>query len=182
MIRCHNTNENFRSALNIPDTATVFGRYGGINTFDIYFVIQAIQNILTMNKNENIYFIFMNTDVFYNHERIFYFKGTTCMKAKKKFINTCDAMIHARIQGETFGLACGEFACCSKSVITYENSKERNHIDILKNKAILYKNYEEIYEIFNNFDKNINKNMKNNGYLEYTPEKVMYEFNKNFLI
>ena len=29
---------------------------------------------------------------------------------KKKFINTCDAMIYGRSLGESFGLSCGEFA------------------------------------------------------------------------
>ena len=35
-----------RSELNIPDEAIVFGRYGGVETFDIKFVYNSIKEIL----------------------------------------------------------------------------------------------------------------------------------------
>lgn len=101
----------------------MFGRYGGVETFDITFVYNSIKEIL--NKRNDIYFIFMNTNKFYIHKNIIYLNGTTDMYIKKKFINTTDALLHAREGGETFGLTCGEFAVCLKPVITYNQSREK---------------------------------------------------------
>ncbi len=151
MVRIYDTSEDYRSQLNISADAIVFGRTGGLESFDIQFVKTAIIDIL--EKRSDIYFIFMNTYEFYHHPRIFYFLGTTNMKNKRMFINTCGALIHARKCGETFGLVCGEFAVALKPVITFSNSSERNHIEVLGDKAILYNNYETVYKIFDEFEK-----------------------------
>jgi hypothetical protein len=178
MIYNYNTTEDLREELNIPSDAIVFGRYGGIETFDIKFVHQAIKDVLKLRQD--VWFIFMNTNEFYYHPQIIYFKGTSNMEYKKKFINTSDAMIHARTQGETFGITCGEFAIEKKPVITWNNSNERNHINILDKNAVLYSDYESVYKILNEFNKN-KYNMENNGYLEYNPENVINIFNKVYL-
>jgi hypothetical protein len=179
MIRVNDTDENLRSILKIPENSIVFGRYGGKETFDIDFVKECIKNIL--NEREDIFFIFLNTDVFLKNDKIIYLDGTTDMEFKRKFINTCDAMIHARKGGETFGLACGEFAVCEKPIITFNSEREINHIDVLKEKAIIYNNYNELYEIINTFHKN-KYDMKNNGYMEYNAENIMKIFNQVYLM
>ncbi len=178
MIYNYKTTENLRTELSIPSDAIVFGRYGGLETFDIEFVHQAIKDILKSRKD--VWFIFMNTNEFYQHSNIIYLKGTSNMEYKRKFINTSDAMIHARSQGESFGITCGEFAIEFKPVITWNGSKERNHINILGNQAILYSDYESIYKILNEFEKN-KYSMESNGYLRYNPENVMDIFNKIYL-
>ena len=38
---------------------------------------------------------------------------------KVSFINTCDCMIHARTDGETFGLAIAEFSTLNKPIISH---------------------------------------------------------------
>ena len=81
------------------------------------------------------------------------------MMKKKKFINTCDALLHAIYGGETFGLTCGEFSICEKPVITFGGSREREHLLILKDKVITYNNSNEILNILNTFKKH---DMKNN--------------------
>jgi hypothetical protein len=178
MIKNFDTSENMRLELNIPDFAIVFGRYGGKETFDIIFVHDVIKKIL--NERNNIYFLFMNTNKFYNHPKIIYLNGTTDMYIKKKFINTCNALLHARSCGETFGLTCGEFAVALKPVITYNGSKERNHINILNNKAILYNNFDELFDILNTFDNN-KYDMADNGYLFYNPINIMKIFSDTYL-
>ena len=170
--------DDLREILNISKEALVFGRYGSLYTFDISFVHETIKKIV--NERSDIYFIFMNTEIFYNHSNIIYLEGTTDMKIKRAFINTCDAMIHARFGGETFGLACGEFAILNKPIITFSQSEEKNHINILGNKAILYENERELYEIFSTFYKE-KYDMKNNGYFYYTPENVMHIFKEVYL-
>jgi glycosyltransferase involved in cell wall biosynthesis len=130
MVTLPECNENLRDNLNIPTDAIVFGRYGGKESFDIQFVHNVIKQLLDVRHD--VYFIFMNTTVFYEHKNIIYLPGNTEMIYKRKFINSCDALIHARYQGETFGLTCGEFAICEKPVITFGKSRENEHLLILK--------------------------------------------------
>ena len=147
MIRNYDTNESLKTELNIPENTIIFGRYGGLESFDIQFVKDAIINILKIRTD--IYFVFMNTYIFYEHSNIIYLEGTSSMKSKRKFINMCDALLHARESGETFGITCGEFAIQNKPVITWDGSRERNHINILGDKAVLYSDYDSIYKILN---------------------------------
>jgi hypothetical protein len=178
MIRNHDTKENLRESLSIPNNAIVFGRYGGVETFDIRFVHDAIRTVL--NERNDVYFLFMNTNQFHHHPRIIYLPATTDMEYKKKFINTCDALLHARGPGETFGLTCGEFAIELKPVITYSGSRERNHLNILGDKAVLYHDYDSVHNILLNW-KNGVYDMESNGYFEYTPEKIMKIFDSVYL-
>jgi hypothetical protein len=179
MIRNHETTKDLRQELGIPMDAIVFGRYGGIETFDIEFVHNAIIN--TVNTRSDIYFIFLNTIQFATHPQIIFLNGTSSMEYKRKFINTTDAFLHARKSGETFGISCGEFAVQLKPIITWDGSKERNHINILGSQAVLYSDYYSVYSILNTFEKN-KYSMESNGYLNYSPENVMKTFKKVFLL
>lgn len=178
MIRNFETDLDLRQELKIPSDAIVFGRYGGLETFDIEFVHQAIKKVL--ETRSDIYFIFMNTYEFTVHPQIIYLNGTTSMEYKRKFINTSDALLHARKDGESFGITCGEFAIEFKPVITWNGSRERNHINILGSQAVLYSDYESVYKILNEFKKD-KYNMENNGYLEYNPQNIMKIFNQVYL-
>jgi len=168
--------EDMRTTYNIPNDAIVFGRHGGFDTFNISYVHETIKKILI--NNDNIYFLFLNTKHFYQHKRCIYIDDVIIdINAKVEFLNTCDAMIHARIGGETFGLACAEFSILNKPIIT-AICGERAHIDILGSKGIYYKNEKELYNILNNFKK---KNIDYNCYKEFTPEKVIQIFDKVYL-
>lgn len=177
MVTLPDTDETLHAELNIPKDAIVFGRYGGVESFDIKFVHNAIKRI--MNTRANVFFIFMNTTPFYTHPNIIYLPGNADMVYKRKFVNTSDALIHARTGGETFGLTCGEFAICGKPVITWSGSKEREHLIILKDKAVIYNNESEVFDILNKFEKP--QEPVENGYMFYTPENVMSIFNKLFI-
>jgi hypothetical protein len=179
MVTLPESNENLRNALRIPENAIVFGRYGGKETFDIKFVYDIIQKIV--NVRDDVYFLFMNTNVFYEHKNIIYLPGNTDMNFKRKFINTCDALIHARISGETFGLTCGEFAICKKPVITWGGSIENEHLLILKEKAVIYNRPEDLKTILETFTKD-KYDVSENGYMFYTPENVMKIFKEICLI
>jgi glycosyltransferase involved in cell wall biosynthesis len=120
-------------------------------------------------------------EVFGDQDNILFTDGTTDVEQKVAFINTCDIMIHARERGETFGLAIGEFSTKNKPIITYSNSWERNHIETLGNKGIYYYDYDSLYNILINIQKSDIKEKEWNCYQEYTPEKVMKQFNKIFL-
>lgn len=179
MVTVPECNENLRSELNIPENAIVFGRYGGKESFDIKFVHDVIKEIV--NLRQDIYFLFMNTDVFYEHKNIIYLPGNADMIFKRKFINTCDALIHARERGETFGLTCGEFAICKKPVITWGGSREREHLLILKDKAVVYNTAYDLKVILETFAKD-KYDVNENGYMFYNPQNVMNIFNNVCLI
>jgi hypothetical protein len=179
MVTLPECDEHLRRDLNIPNDAIVFGRYGGKESFDIPFVYDVIKKILEVRND--VYFLFMNTNEFYQHKNIIYLPGNSDMVYKRTFINTCDALLHARDRGETFGLTCGEFSICEKPVITYGIARENEHLLILKDKAVIYNSPEEVYNILNTFTKD-KYDVKNNGYMFYTPENVMNIFEKVCLI
>ena len=87
-------------------------------------------------------------------------------------------MIHARKDGETFGLAVAEFSVANKPIITYASSKDKEHLKILGEKALLYKNGNELQDIILNFDKNEMSCKKWNAYEKFKPEIVIKEFER----
>ena len=176
MIPRHKMIGDLRKKLKINNSDFVFGRYGGYETFDLDFVKDTIKEVL--KKRNDIFFLFLNTQTFFNHKKIIYLPKTISVEFKSLFIDTCDAMIHARKDGETFGLSVGEFSAANKPIITFSKSKDKEHLRILKNKSILYKNREELLNIFLTINKNFLENKNWNCYTEYEPHRVMEKFDK----
>jgi len=167
---------NFKEKHNIPSTARVFGCYGGSTEFNIESTKRAIRK--AVEDHDDIYFIFMNIQEFADHPQIKFFPGNYDLKEKSAFVDACDAMIHARSGGETFGLAVSEFALSNKPVITYELSGERSHLDILGERAILYKGYEDLLDIFKNLPSFIKYTDYDLPYKQFSPELIMKKFEK----
>jgi hypothetical protein len=170
---------NFREVNQIPLNATVFGGYGGSTEFNIESVKNAIRDVV--RKRDDIYFIFMNFTPFDEHPQVKFFPGNYDLKEKSAFVDACDAMIHARSGGETFGLAVSEFALSNKPIITYGLSGENNHLEILKERAIIYKGYEDVLDIFENFSKYVIYDNYDLPYKQFSPEIIMDKFNRVFL-
>jgi|694.fasta_scaffold123169_3 glycosyltransferase involved in cell wall biosynthesis len=172
---------DLRKKLGIPKNKIVFGCYGGSTEFNINWVHHIIKNVVT--ERDDIVFLFMNINKFNeeDHPNIIFLPGTWILEEKSAFINACDAMLHGRFYGETFGLSCGEFAMENKPIITYNGSGERNHIDILGERGIYYEGMEDLYDILNNFKKYIKFDDYDIPYKQYSPEIIMDKFNKVFL-
>ena len=168
---------NLRDELNIPSNALVFGRYGGTDTFNLSIAHAAIKEYLELNKDA--YFLFMNTRHFYTHPRIIYLDRSLDINYKVKFINTCDAMIHARSDGETFGLSIAEFSIRNKPIITCPCG-DLEHIKILGPLALTYRTTEELIDIFKNIKTTINLRSDWNAYRLYSPDYVMNMFKSIF--
>lgn len=177
MINLPNIDLNYKDEFKI-DGRFVIGYYGG-NNFEIPFARQAVIDIA--NERSDLLFLFMNQDPFCDLPNVKFIKGTTDMDEKVAFINTCDAMIHARERGETFGLAIAEFSSKNKPVITYNKSPERNHLEILDNKAIRYNDYNELYSMLSIINHDRISDIEWNCYQNFTPENVMKQFNDVFL-
>lgn len=127
---------DMRAELGIPADALVLGGYGGKHSFDVPCAIEAVRTLLATRSD--VYFVFMNFERFVDHERAFFLPATTHMATKARFIQTCDAMLHARLQGESFGLAVGEFSVMNKPVLTYKHCKHTHHINMLADKGLIY--------------------------------------------
>lgn len=165
--------DNLRDDLNIPKDAIVFGRYGGFDEFNIDIAHNAIKSFL--NTKPHAYFIFINTIPFLHHPKIIYMGKTRDKLRKVKFINTCDAMIHARDMGETFGLSIAEFSSKNKPIITCPRG-DLEHIRLLGNKAILYENERELVNIFKNIKEIISLRKNWNAYQSFSPSNIMQQF------
>jgi hypothetical protein len=179
MVRVHPTKEDFRLEYGIPKDAIVFGSYSGADEYTIDYVKQAVIDIASNSAFKHIYFIYLNIDAFGPEcQRIKFFPGTADMEYKKRFINTCDAMLYGRSGGETFGLAVGEFSISGKPVIARLGEHSCAHEDILGDAMIKCSKYEEVYDVLTNWGK-YKKDVSNNGYCNYTEEKVMENFQKH---
>lgn len=181
MVHLPNVNTNMRKKLGIPSDAIVFGRYGGFHEFNIECVHYVIDFIT--NENNNIYFLFANTNKFCNEKKnIIFLDKIIDLNEKSEFINTCDAMIHARLMGETFGLSIAEFSIKNKPIITC-HSGDKAHLNILKDNCFIYNDANSLYNIFNHIYNNINYIILKdwNMYKNYSPEIIMNEFNEKFI-
>lgn len=172
---------DMREKLGISKNKTVFGCYAGATEFNINFVHEMVVRVA--KENPEIVFLFMNINKFTQETlpNIIHLPGSWDLEYKSSFVDACDAMIHARSGGETFGLAVAEFAVKNKPVITYGLSGERNHIEILGERGIYYTNPDEVYDIFNNLKKYIKYDDYYRAYDNYTPEVIMDTFNRVFL-
>jgi hypothetical protein len=176
--------KNFRDFFAIPHDAIVFGRYGSNDSFDLPFVQDAVIRIA--EKRKDVFFLFMNTDPFSGGlsskelSNIIHVPGTNDLPTKSAFINTCDAMLHARQRGETFGLAVAEFSAHNKPIITYFGSPERAHIDILREKGLYYGDVYELMQILDGFkpDPSINWDCYST---KFSPDNVMKQFSDVFM-
>lgn len=175
------TTQDLRAELNISEHMTVFAYYGGEKSFDIPFVKhEVIPEVL--RRKHDLYFLFMNIDKFIDHPRVLFLPGTGDLEYKVRFINTSDAMLHARQAGETFGIACGEFSIMNKPIFAYAKSRDKNHLLALGDKAYTYADAESLKSMLLNFDPKEAAQQNWDCYsAHYCPEKVMEIFDNRFI-
>ncbi len=188
MINLPNNDKNMREELNIPKKAIVYGRHGGYEQFDIDYVHKIVYEVA--KNNSNIYFLFVNTKKFCKDlKNIIHINKIIDLEKKVSFINTCDAMIWGRNDGETFGLSIAEFSSKNKPVIATPNIMRNSKTDLahfyfLKEKGVWY-NENNLYNILTTFitEDNIDEIRSKdwNAFKEYCPEKVIKIFEKVFI-
>ena len=156
----------------------MFGRHGGYHQFNMPVVHNAIKEFL--KTNTDVYFLFLNTNKFYTHPRIIYIDKIQDDPIEKvRFINTCDAMIHGRGEGEMFSLAIGEFSIKNKPIITCPCG-DIGHVNILQDKGVYYYSKQNLINIFRNIRAIIDCRQDWNAYGTYTPNYVMTLFSDIF--
>jgi hypothetical protein len=172
--------DDLRQELQIPREAKVLGCHGGARSFDVPSAIEGVGQVLA--RAPGTWFVFLNIERFIDHPRALFLPGSSDMVHKTRFINTCDAMLHARLQGESFGLACGEFSIRNKPVLTYARSKHRHHIDVLGDAGFLYTDAHSLVEIIEGLDVQELKRHRWDRYSAlYNREVVMGLFDRHLI-
>lgn len=168
---------DFRENLGIDKDKIVIGRIGGLHQLDIPFVLETIAYFAY--KNPNYIFVFVNTFKFVNLPNIIFVDPIMDAQEKTDFILSCDAMIHGRSDGESFGLAICEGLFHNKPVFCFNGGRDKHHISLLKDSGLLYNNSVELYDMLLNvktyhddYSKIIEK---------FNPQAVMEKFKKVFL-
>lgn len=199
---------DLRAEYGIPPDATVFGRYGGYESFDIDAAREAVLEIARAQSGPNaaasdtggvadggcvdgrcttpIYFIFMNTPPLGEPlPHIIHVAKSSDASRKSAFIRTCDAMLHARSMGETFGLAVGEFSAHNRPVITssahHDDGNARFHLDTLGSKGLYYHDTPSLLTLLRSFDRLAARRKDWNAYRQFEPGPVMQTFDKVFI-
>lgn len=183
---------NMREDLNIPQDAMVFGRHGGKDTFSLDWVKPVVGRIL--EKRKDAYFLFLNTDKFIDHERVIYLPPIIDEAEKTKFITTCDAMLHARLDGEIFSLSTAEFSIQNKPVISWSGLINHGgqvvrhpyydigHLEVLRDSGIYYHGPQDLEQILLDITKDFINSRDWDVYKDtYSPENVMNQFKEVFL-
>ena len=177
---------DLRDELGISRTATVFCRHGSDETFNIRFVHTAILEVAAMRTN-NTHFVFVNTPRFCSAcpPNIVHLPAISDETHKSRFIRTCDAMIHARTEGETFGLSIAEFAAHNRPVITsnksHDHGRARMHLDTLGAAGLYYWNLPSLMTLLLTFDRVAAAQRDWRAYSAYDREPVMRIFERVFL-
>ena len=165
-----------RAQLGIPPDATVFARYGGLDTFDIKCV-QHVVCSLARSAQRGLWFLFANTQPFCGAPQprnIVHIGHLSTSEERSRFIRTSDAMLHARMAGETFGNAVAEFSSHNRPVFT-SRTGGLEHVRILGERAQIYNcsSLEAQLLAFNRTDAKI---QDWNAYAAYYPKPVMRRF------
>lgn len=192
------TSRNLREELGIPAEATVFGGYGGASQFDIPFAQRAVRDTAALRPD--VFFVFMNFSPFpVRSDNVLFLPGSVDLDQKSALVSACDAMLHARSDGETFGLSVAEFSACGKPIITWRPSFLRTpiyslrtalyriagrrhryataHIDFLGRFGMYYANYASLMRILRRFKKSALKGDRLDRYsIPFSSETVMRKF------
>ena len=172
-------NEDFRTRLGFPKDKFIIGRIGGFNTFDLPHVHKTVMRVA--EERNDILFVFANTQRFGNHPNIFYVEPFFNPQLKSNYIQMCDAMLHGRELGESFGLSIAEFLFHNKPVLAWNGGFDRNHIEMLDGKNLLYSNNErELYRMIVGLRDRPPADYRSIVSC-YSPKRVMEQFDRVFL-
>lgn len=150
VVELPNVDQDLRAEIGIAAHEKVIGSYGGKHNFDIQSAREAVVEMAV--SRSGLRFLFMNIEKFVDHPNVIFLEGSTDLERKTRFINSCDAMLHARRLGESFGLACGEFSVRNKPVITYLYNKHTHHHDVLGNKGFYFQDKVSLIRIIDSLD------------------------------
>jgi hypothetical protein len=177
--RIGETDGDLRAELGLPAEALVLGCYGGRESFDIGFVRDTVIPRV-LEELPQVHFLFMNIAPFADHPRMRFLPASVDLEEKTAFINSCDAMLHARHRGETFGMAVAEFSLRGKPVLTWAGSRERAHLEMLGPAAMAYRDARDLFARIAGFDRAA-PSARDTYEREYSAAPVMARFDAQLI-
>jgi glycosyltransferase involved in cell wall biosynthesis len=133
--------ESLRSAWGIPVEARLILRYGGKSTFDIPWVLDEIS--WQLDNDKNTFFVGVNTDQFIDHPRALFLPAIISTTEKANMLASADLVLHARRQGESFGMVILEAMQAGKPILAWRGGWDRNHTQLLPDEC-LYRNQHDL--------------------------------------
>lgn len=176
--------ESLRQELGIAEEALVLGWYGGHDAWDDNITPLVLE--VAAQRRDNVYFLFQNFKDesqlrLAENPNILSLPRDSNLIKKKRFILTCDAFLHTRTLGETFGLAVAEFSILQRPVITYRHPLHRFHLEILQDDCYTYGSTSELRGTLASLNKtNLMARDFATHYKRFSPRKVMDTFNEIF--
>jgi len=173
-----------RDKFGIPKDHVLVCRHGATNTFDVPWVRSAV--IPMLDRNPTLQFLLVNTDWADNqtHPRLHHLPPLIADTERRYYFDACDGMLHARSDGETFGLAVAEMSVHNKPVVTCEHCGAREHIKILKDKVLLYRDpmsLDAAIKTLLQMGRDGIAQQNWNAYERYSPSRIMQDFDEVFI-
>lgn len=167
------TAPSLRKDLAIPESAKVFGILLGEDKVTVKEAIEGIDS--ATREDPRLYILVLGPRPFLpSRHNIIYMEKTGDRHFVDRFANTCDAAIHCRSLGETFGNAVAEFSCRGKAVFVYPHVHDKFHLKTLGSKGIHYTTSEGLRRALHVFNPKSGKDYA--AYTEFTPARVMAAF------
>jgi hypothetical protein len=131
-----------RSEYQIPDEAFLVLNYGGSDAFNIGWARQAVGHFL--NENRNAYFLAVNTEPFLHHERAIFAPPVFRAQDKADLLGTANVFLHARCEGETFGVALLEAMQVGTQVLSWAGGAAQNHVHLFDGFSAHYQDADDL--------------------------------------
>jgi hypothetical protein len=170
---------SLREQWGIPNAATVLGRHGGFDQFNVPFVPKTIERALEERKD--LWFVFVNTEQKLSHPRVIHLPTIFDPQSKADFIGSCDGMIHARKIGESFGLAMAEFLALDKPVICWAGGADRHHLAMQPDPELVFASSSSLLRILRAFGPEPADGKRRASVADFAPAPVMERFRRVFL-
>lgn len=142
---CPDVHDDLRARFNIPNDAVVFGAYS--ETLEMQEAKAAILWVAS-NLPASRFFLLWGVQPFGPSMPNVIFIEQSTPEAQQMFVNTCDALVHARVDGDALGLECAEFASTGRRVITWKRARSRGHIGVLGRNAVVFDGFADLCGIF----------------------------------
>lgn len=166
-------------------TQRVFCRHGGPLSMNIGYVRSVMQEHARNHPHD--VFLLWNTAPVPGDDalpNLVFHPMSTDPAFKRRFLATCSACLHAREEGESFGLAIAECANAGLPVITSAAYRyEGFHLKVLGEHAIRYDSVNSLVELLRDFDPAAHRtraDVYRGLYARFSPQLVMRQFVENF--
>lgn len=176
--------QDFKEFMGIPSTALVVCGFGGGPSFNIPFALDAVAQLLALHAPTSLHFLFAGVEVNIQHVSVTSLGPILNSTAKEVFLQSCHCLLHARAEGETFGLSVAEFSARNKPVLTHkgfdgQHASELEHVRILGSKGFYYSSQDDIVNTLTTWIKTGLPVGDFNAYKQFTPNKV---YDSSYLI